>query len=301
MINNKNNILENYKYDYFCGVINHCLQDPELPVTYRHHDESERIRPLLDYIQDLAPFRQCQVHTTKPKTGYSHSIAIVNDIDQTTMFTISYGGKQQNGTICIEVKALHCDLVAPILFRHFQFRTTRIDVATNYSGDYHDMEQSIRTITGNHDPDHKGNNKNGHTNYHGARESTTCIRHYQWGLYHFPNTPEKHTINRLEIEYKPQDKKHRLHAQYLSKVQIFVRSNYGRKIQEHLYGKVSKVRLVSDTRTYQTDTIEQLKSMAIRNRNIFLNALIATEGDTHQIMALILDTITEHEHRQQKA
>lgn len=301
MINNKNKHLETYKYDYFCGVINDCIQDPELACTYHDHDESDRIRPLLDYIQNLAPFAHFQIQPTHPKTGYAHAVALVHDLDQTTLFTISYGGKQQNGTICVEVKALHCEFVTPILIRHFQFRTTRIDVATNYSGDYHEMEQTIKDITGSQDPEHQGNDKNGHTNYHGSRKSTTVIRHYQWGLYHFPNSPEKHTINRLEQEYKPQDKKHRLQAQYLSKHQIFMRSTYGRQLHEHIHGKTNRVRLVSDTRSHQSDTIEKLKSMAIRHANIIQDSLMANNGDMHLTLSQMLDAITEHEHRKKNA
>jgi hypothetical protein len=301
MTNNNIKHLENYQYDYFCGVINHCLQDPELPVTYSNNDESDRIRPLVEYILELAPFEQTEIKPTPPKTGYVHGIAFIDELTQTILFTISYGGKQQNGTVCIEVKGLHAETVTPVLFRHFQFRTTRVDVAINYDGDYQIMHKQLVQITGDNDPRHIGNNEGGHTYSFGSRNSTTYTRHYQWGLYHFPKTPEKHTINRIELEYKPQDKNHKLAAQHLSKEQLFLRSNNGRKIHEYLFSKLTKIKLVSDKRTPDTDTIERIKSMAIRNRNIFTAGLIATSGDMHQLISLILDTISEHEHRQKTA
>jgi hypothetical protein len=285
VINNNINHLENYQYDYFCGVIDYCFHDHEMPVTYAHNDQSGRIKPLLDYILEISHFSNCHVQPTKAKKlGYAHAIAI-HDQDESVLFTISYGGKQQNGTICVEVKGLHAEQVTPILIRHFQFRVTRIDVAINYDGD----------------PSHMGKNETGHTYGFGSRASTTYIRHYQYGMHHFPKSPEQHNVNRIELEYKPQDKLHKVQAQHLTKAQLFLRSNNGRKIHEYLYSKLAKIRLVSDNRTPETDTIERIKSMAIRNRNIFINGLIATAGDSQQLMALILDAISEHEERQKTA
>jgi len=293
----KINQLGKYEFDAFTGTFLACSQDDSIICQYHEKSHEKTIRPLIDYLLELPVLDECEIKTARAINGYAHGLHFVDPITSAKLLNINYGGKNQNGTISARLSGSCTNSMLPMLARHFQFRTTRIDSALNYQGAYNAIQAVLCQVTDTPDPKHLGNNEGGHTNYFGSRTSPTMIRHYQYGKHHFPNFPEWHDENRIEVEWKPKDRLHQEKAQTLTAEQVFARSLAGRKIQEYMHGKSAKVSLVSSRRTIQTDMLEKLRTIAITYRATFESSLAIFGGDYEQLAMTIHNIIIEHEKR----
>jgi len=267
-------------------------------VTFDEKNPTDSVVQLVEYLrQEIQPFDNYTPKTAKPFNGYTRATAFVDEETGATAFTVLYGGKAQNGTICIQSVGAYADTVWPVIARHFQVKVTRLDSAYNYLGAYWPVQKLLAKLSMS-SPHHVGNEETGHTHYFGSRSSTTMIRHYQYGKCHFPNQPHTHRENRVEVEWKPQDRKQQLTAQDLDAEQVFLRSTLGRLFHlEVTKTLVQPVRLPTTKQVINTDVDDKINYIAVTYKNTIMQKLLLCDGDFEQLGLSLFQAIQEHEQR----
>lgn len=273
----------------------------DFPCQFDEKNPERSIVQLVEYLrQEVQPFDNFTNRSVKPFNGYTRATAFIDSETGATAFTVLYGGKTQNGTICVQCTGGYADSVWPVLCRHFEMKVTRLDSAYNYLGAYWPVQKVLAKLSLSC-PHHVGNEENGHTHYFGSRTSPTMIRHYQYGKCHYPNQPHTHKENRVEVEWKPQDKKQQLQAQDLTAEQVFLRSTLGRQFYEQVSKTLTQpVRLQSTKRLVNTDLDEKLAHIAITYKNTLMQKLLMVGGDYEQFGLDLISIIEQHEKRGQK-
>jgi len=274
----------------------------DFPCQFDEKNPSHSIVQLVEYLsQEIAIFDIYTTKPAKPFNGYTRATAFIDSETGATAFTVLYGGKTQNGTICVQCTGAYSNIVWPVMTRHFEMKVTRLDSAYNYLGAYWPVQKILAklSISSAH---HVGNEEKGHTNYFGSRTSPTMVRHYEWGKCHYPNQLQYHRENRIEVEWKPQDKKQQLQAQGLTAEQVFLRSTLGRQFYEQVSRSLAQpVKLESTKRIINTDLDEKLAHIAITYKNTLQQKLLMVGGDFERFGLDIFDIIQLHEKRTGKA
>jgi DNA relaxase NicK len=270
----------------------------DFPCQFDEKNPDRSIVQLVEYLrQEVQPFDDYTNRPAKPYNGYTRATAFIDTETGATAFTVLYGGKSQNGTICVQCTGAYANSVWPVLTRHFEMKVTRLDSAYNYLGAYWPVQKLLAKLSLS-SAHHVGNEEKGHTNYFGSRTSPTMIRHYQYGKCHYPNQPLAHNENRVEVEWKPQDKKQQLQAQDLTAEQVFIRSTLGRQFLEQVTKTlVQPVKLKSAKRLINTDLDEKLAHIAITYKNTLQQKLLLVGGDFEQFSLDLFSIIEEHEKR----
>jgi DNA relaxase NicK len=273
----------------------------DFPCHFDEKSPERSIVQLVEYLrQEIQPFDNFVNRPTKPYNGYTRATAFIDQETGSTAFTVLYGGKSQNGTICVQTTGAYADTVWPVLARHFEMKVTRLDSAFNYLGAYWPVQKLLARLSKSM-PSHVGNEITGHTHYFGSRSSPSMIRHYEYGKCHYPNQPATHRENRVEVEWKPQDKKQQLQAQELTAEQVFLRSTLGQLFYENVAKTlVQPVKLQTARRVVNTDIDEKLAHIAITYKNTLQQKLLMVGGDFEQFSLDLFSIIEEHEKRGSK-
>lgn len=286
-----------FTFDAFtCTLISAKYTD--IPCQFDDKNPQRSVVQLVEYLrQEISAFDSFTNEPTRPFNGYTRATAFIDTETGEKAFTLLYGGKSQNGSICVQGVGAYCNIVWPALTRHFEVKATRLDSAINYLGDYWRIQKILARLSIT-EPHHIGSEVGGHTHYFGSRTSPTMVRHYQYGKCHTPNLPATHKENRVEVEWKPHDKKHQLQAQELTAEQVFLRSRLGALFHGQMIKTLTQpVKLQSVKRLIETDLQEKMTKIAITYENTFTQVLRMYDGDPSQIGMQIIRALELHKER----
>lgn len=284
-----------YQFDAYTGVFLTGIYQ-EIPLIFIDNQPDSAIAPLVNYLlENINIFSEFQVQPCKPINGYRHALEFICPNTTERQFKLLYGGRSQNGTICLHMVGKTTNIAYNAIRNHFRMKTTRIDSAVNYLGNYHAMQKMLKRLT-DKEPSHRGNNSGGHTYYFGSRTSTTFIRHYEWGKCHYPNQPDMHDQHRIEVEYKPKDLAHQTQAQDLTAEQVFIRSTMASTIHQRIFKRDINPFVMAKVQTKRNHELEEsLSYLAINYMKTWKKLLVNNQGDIESIGHEIFEIIEKHE------